>query len=387
MSSFETSSIEGKFRIAFVSPVGDIGGAERVIAAISSGLAERSIDHRIFCLREGDWTLGNWSSETKVVAFPGGYRIRQPFRLWKAVRWLRRQFKDYRPTIIHANHGGWWLTAMAARGMTATKIWHLYDYPDRKDIQVLAGERLPPSGVIFTGEYVGSGHPSLMRLPHAFIRPVTLEPAQFAQGACDDHAVDRVIRPGERYLLNVARWQPHKGFRYLVDVVQLLQERARLPSDLRVVIIGKPANREQELFREEIFVQMRAKEVFDRFVFVESCSDSGLRAFYRRAVTLVHPSTTEGFGLTLIEAMSMGTPVIACDASGPSEILDHGRYGCLISKGDASKLSDAIERMLFDQAFRSKMRLESLERAKAFSKERMISETLAFYARLAPEMA
>jgi glycosyltransferase involved in cell wall biosynthesis len=191
-----------------------------------------------------------------------------------------------------------------------------------------------------------------------------------------------VIRQGERYLLNVARWQPHKGFRYLADAVHLLKERGQFPSDLRVVIIGKPANREQELFREEIFAQMKSKGVFERFVFVESCSDSGLRAFYKRAVTLVHPSTSEGFGLTLIEAMSMGIPVIACDASGPSEILDHGRYGCMVPKGDAGKLSDAIEKMLADHGFRSTKALESLERAKVFSKEKMISETLAFYSRL-----
>lgn len=374
-------------RIAFVSPVGDIGGAERVIASLSSGFKERRIDHRIFCLREGDWTRKEWSSNAEVVAFPGGYRIRQPLRLWKAVCWLKSHLDEYKPTVIHANHGAWWLTALAARKNSAVKIWHLYDYPDRKDIQVFAGERLPPTGVIFTGEYVGSGHPALMRLPHAFIRPVTLEPRLFAQGACDDDVVDRVIRQGERYLLNVARWQPHKGFRYLVDAVYLLQQRGQFPPDLRVVIIGKPANHEQELFREEILTQMKSKGVFDRFVFVESCSDSGLRAFYKRAITLVHPSTSEGFGLTLIEAMSMGTPVIACDASGPSEILDHGRYGCLVPKGDAGKLADAIERMLSDHRFRAKKILESHDRSKAFSKEKMISETLAFYTRLSQTTA
>jgi glycosyltransferase involved in cell wall biosynthesis len=375
-------SAETMQRVAFISPVGDIGGAERVIVTLSSAFNDRHIDHRIFCLREGDWTRKKWSSDADVVAFPGGYRIRQPLRIWKAVHWLKRHLDEYKPTVIHANHGAWWLTAIAARKNTAVKIWHLYDYPDRKDIQVLAGERLPPTGVIFTGEYVGSGHPALMRLPHEFIRPVTLEPKLFAQGACDDDAVDRVIRQGERYLLNVARWQPHKGFRYLVDAVHLLQERGGFPSDHRVVIIGKPANPEQELFRKEIFAQMKSKGVFERFVFVESCSDSGLRAFYKKAVTLVHPSTSEGFGLTLIEAMSMGTPVIACDASGPSEILDHGRYGCLVPKGDAGKLSDAVEKMLSDSEFRAKKVRESLERAGAFSKENMISETLAFYSRL-----
>ncbi len=371
-------------KVAYVSPVGDIGGAERVIAAISSGLKQRSIDHRIFCLREGDWTRGNWSTEaTKVVAFPGGYRIRQPWRVWKAVRWLRCQLREYRPTIIHANHGAWWLTAMASHGMNATKIWHLYDYPDHRDIQVIVGERLPPTGVIFTGEYVGSGYPRLMTLPHAYIRPVTIEPSIFAHGDVVDGAVRSVVVRGERYLLNVARWQPHKGFRYLVDAIALLRDRGNIPTDLKVVLIGKPANQGQELFKAAIVNQMQTLKVDHLFRFIESCTDSELRAFYRHAISLVHPSTSEGFGLTLIEAMSMGVPVIACDASGPREILDGGKYGVLVPKADPVKLADAISMMVRNTAFRETKRLESLERAVAFSKESMIEETLGFYSSLA----
>ncbi len=370
-------------RVAFVSPVGDIGGAERVIAAISSDMTERAIDHRIFCLREGDWTRGNWSTEAKVVALPRGYRIRQPWRVWKAVRWLNRQLRDYKPTIIHANHGAWWLTAMASRGLNAAKIWHLYDYPDHKDIQVIVGERLPPTGVIFTGEYVGSGYPRLMTLPHAYIRPVTIEPSIFAHGDVVDGAVRSVVVRGERYLLNVARWQPHKGFRILVEAIALVRDLGGLREDLKVVMIGKPANQEQADFRGAILDQMRSLKVDSQFRFVESCTDSELRGFYRNAVSLVHPSISEGFGLTLIEAMSMGLPVIACDASGPSEILDHGKYGVLVPKGNPKRLAGAILQILKDDKYREVKCQESLDRAKAFSKKRMIEETHAFYASLA----
>lgn len=369
-------------RVAFISPVGDIGGAERVIAAIASGMENRAIDHRVFCLREGDWTRKQWSNETKVSAFSGGYRIRQPWRLWQAVRWLRKQLKQYQPTIIHANHGAWWLTALAARRMNVTKIWHLYDFPDRRDIQVLAGEYLSPTGVIFTGEYVSSGHPKLMRLPHAFIRPVTIEPLQFVKDSPDFGIVNKVICLNERFLLTVARWQPHKGFSDLVDAVSLLHSRGTLPPDVRFVIIGKPANPDQVVYQHEVINKMRSCNVFDKFVMVDRCSDSELLAFYQKTVALVHPATSEGFGLTLIEAMSVGVPIIACDASGPSEILEDGRYGCVIPKRNPQLLADAIHRIVQDATFQRQLRAKSLERSPAFSREKMIEQTMQFYSSL-----
>ncbi|GJD43517.1 D-inositol-3-phosphate glycosyltransferase [Methylobacterium cerastii] len=67
-----------------------------------------------------------------------------------------------------------------------------------------------------------------------------------------------------------------------------------------------------------------------------------------RAVdVVVHPSTApEPFGRTLVEAMLVGTPVIATDAGAAAEILDRGAAGTLVPPGDAAALADAIARVL-----------------------------------------
>lgn len=61
---------------------------------------------------------------------------------------------------------------------------------------------------------------------------------------------------------------------------------------------------------------------------------------------LVHPSTSEAFGLVLIEAMMQGTPVIATRAGALPEVIDHGKTGYLVESANSEAISKAIHRFL-----------------------------------------
>ena len=63
---------------------------------------------------------------------------------------------------------------------------------------------------------------------------------------------------------------------------------------------------------------------------------------FDQARCFVLPSTSEPFGLVLVEAMARGLDVVATDCHGPREILDGGRYGRLVPCGDAAALRDAM---------------------------------------------
>lgn len=70
-------------------------------------------------------------------------------------------------------------------------------------------------------------------------------------------------------------------------------------------------------------------------------------AWMRSAAAVALASSFEGFGNVLVEALASGTPVVSTDCPvGPREILDHGRWGELVPVGDATALSQALERTL-----------------------------------------
>jgi glycosyltransferase involved in cell wall biosynthesis len=79
-------------------------------------------------------------------------------------------------------------------------------------------------------------------------------------------------------------------------------------------------------------------------------------------------SNEEGFGQVLVEAMSVGLPVISTDATGggPRFVLDGGRYGVLVPKGDAEALAAAMISMT-DASARAKYAALGRERARDFS--------------------
>jgi glycosyltransferase involved in cell wall biosynthesis len=107
--------------------------------------------------------------------------------------------------------------------------------------------------------------------------------------------------------------------------------------------------------------------------------------FYRIFDLYVLPSSREGFGVTLIEAMASGVPVVACRVRGPREIVSDGLDGILVPDRDPQELADALAFFLETPEAVASYTQRAMEKvAREFDHKRMRSRLLSLYRHLTP---
>ena len=94
-------------------------------------------------------------------------------------------------------------------------------------------------------------------------------------------------------------------------------------------------------------------------------TDEARQQLYREASLLVLPSLAEGFGITALEAMTTGVPVVASNRGALPEVV--GDAGILVDPENVSDLSNALERVLSDVGMRRSMSERGLQQAQQFS--------------------
>jgi alpha-1,3-rhamnosyl/mannosyltransferase len=92
---------------------------------------------------------------------------------------------------------------------------------------------------------------------------------------------------------------------------------------------------------------------------------------------LVQPSFEEGFGIPVLEAMSIGVPVVAASRGALPEVL--GDAGILVDPEDPDALASAIARMLEDDSFAAACSARGLHRARSFNWNRTAELTFESY--------
>lgn len=159
--------------------------------------------------------------------------------------------------------------------------------------------------------------------------------------------------PLDKRLLAVGSLVPAKDFLTLLDSMAILKQKT---AGFCLLILGNGPLK-GVLSARHSKLELRDSVYFGNY-------EQDPFPFYRSAGVLVVSSAWEGFGNTIVEALSVGTSVVSTDCpSGPSEILGQGKFGLLVPVGDAKSLAQSIE--LTARRRRNPDRL--VKRAKFFS--------------------
>lgn len=146
------------------------------------------------------------------------------------------------------------------------------------------------------------------------------------------------IVPDQITLGNVARIQPAvKGQLVLLQAITIL--KSKYPHILCKFAGGIAPTDESDYQALLQFVDANALQT--NVTFLGNVKD--VPSFLRSVDIFILPSLYEGFGISLIEAMSMGLPCIASNLDGPAEIINNTSYGLLFNPGDAIDLAQKID--------------------------------------------
>lgn len=184
-----------------------------------------------------------------------------------------------------------------------------------------------------------------------------------ATGAATVTAKYRLERP---FFLFPGRAYPHKNHRFLLAAYKPLAEFADL------VFTGPPWFRDKEIASAARTLGLSGKV---RHLGVVPREDLG--GLYRAAAALVYPTRFEGFGAPLLEAMSVGCPVIASDVTAIPEVVEES--GILLDPDDLEGWTESMAKVLNDASLRAELSARGLARAADFTWERAASLQVAAY--------
>lgn len=219
------------------------------------------------------------------------------------------------------------------------------------------------SAIITPSEYVRQD--ILNHWKNSWFRKLDPEKISVTPEAVEDHTGDKKQpRPiKDDYLLYVGAVYPHKNIEVLAKGYERLRESR---PDLKLVLIGKKDYWRDELAKNYPGINFPGYLPYEKLV-----------AYYQHASLFVFPSLSEGFGLTPLEAMAFGAPVLSSNRTAIPEAC--GEAAEYFNPRSPKDLADAAANLLDDPKHRTEMIKLGKEQVKKFSWGKMAAQTLEVY--------
>jgi glycosyltransferase involved in cell wall biosynthesis len=328
--------------IAFFLPMLNGGGAQRVVLNLANTLPHLTQQpvHIVLARKQGVF-VSDVSPQVEIIDLNSN---RTALSIFKLARYLRKE----KPMAL--------MTSMHYVNIIGTLAWLLAGRPGRLVIREASVWRPPidennnvamkvileflmKRSYRFANVLVANSQDTLDSLKRASIRlphccrvignPVVVETKTASQE--DDPMADAFPMP---YVCAIGRLEFAKGFDVLLEAFSRISNKT-----INLVILGEGSQRNK--------LEKHARSLgIDRRVFMPGFVASP-QTILRNASLFVLSSRWEGFGNVLVEALSMGVPIVSTDCPGaPGFILENGRYGALVPVEDHEALAEKIEQSM-----------------------------------------
>jgi glycosyltransferase involved in cell wall biosynthesis len=175
----------------------------------------------------------------------------------------------------------------------------------------------------------------------------------------------------QNFILFIGTIQPRKNISGLISAFNKIRG-SKIFKDHQLVIAGKKGWN-----YKGIFDKVQEQALTRKVVFTDYISSKDKIRLLNASSCFCFPSFYEGFGLSILEAMQQGTPVITSDITSMPEVA--GKAAMLVDPYSTTSIATALKKVLGDEKFRKSLILKGYAQAKKFSWKKCAKETLEVY--------
>src|SRR5262245_14461179 len=359
-----------KGRVAQLIASDGPGGAERIVADVSSALQASGVETVVFLPKDGEgWLARQLAGSGVLVEY---FRIEQPVSPpW--ARALAHAFERHRVIVAHSHefsmgvYGAWasWLARIPH--VVTMHGGRYYAERFRRRLALRAAVAVSAQTIavsttcardISRGLAIRRSRIRLIPNGVRFVPPdrVTLR-------------TELRLQPEDRLVVSLGSLYPVKGHTHLIDAIAMIADRH---PRLHVAIGGRGE------MADTLLARARTYGLQDRVHLLGLRSD--VAAVLAAADIFALPSLSEGLPLALLEAMFARCPIVASDVGDVGVALEQGSAGVLVQPGDAVSLASAIERLLLNAAQAQAFGERAARRARAeYDLSRMVDRYVDVY--------
>ncbi|PAW93873.1 glycosyl transferase family 1 [Mucilaginibacter sp. MD40] len=388
----------------------DTGGQNVYVAQLAKQLATQGYLVDVFT-RKDDSSLPsvvNWVSGVRVINIEAGPVANVPkeellphMKAFKAnmLKFIRHEEIEY--TLVHANFFMSALVAMGIKeqlGIPFVVTFHALGHVRRNhqnDADKFPVERLDiEENAVKMADHIIAECPQdkedLIKYYNANEDKISVVPCGFSHhefSPMDKQCARRILGlpQDEHIILQLGRMVPRKGVDNVIEALAGVKTKTK---QVRLLIVGGECEEQEEETCPEyarLLNIARKNEVIEQVIFAGRKNRDKLKYYYAAADIFITTPWYEPFGITPLEAMACGTPVIGSNVGGIKYSVKDGETGILIEPHNPKQLAQAINDLLSDEMLLSDMGENAIERVnRYFTWANVANMIKAVYRNIAP---
>lgn len=294
---------------------------------------------------------------------------------------LRQLSRKIDPDIVNAHYASGYgtLVRLARLHPVVLSVWgsDVYEFPyqSKFKMKILLDNLRYASIIASTSTSMAEQVKLLLKdeTKKIYITPFGVDLSQYSKNNNNERNTDKIV------IGNVKSLKEVYGMEYLIRAIDFLvkADEEDLSKKLDVRIYGDGP------LRDELENLTRVLNLQDIITFKGLIPNSDVPKALEEMDIFCASSIQESFGVSLVEAMAMGLPVVATDVSGFREVVDHEKTGIIVENKNPEKIANALEKLIFNRELRREFGENGRNRVEElYNWENNVTKMLGIYERL-----